>query len=99
MSILNPGDEVLIPSPYWTTYPEAVKISGGNPIIVDTEFDDDFKVNTDQLDALKTSKTKIFSMGISIKPNWGGFIQKRKQKQIYNWAFENNVWILSDETL
>ena len=59
MSILNPGDEVLIPSPYWTTYPEAVKISGGNPIIVDTEFDDDFKVNTDQLDALKTSKTKI----------------------------------------
>ena len=46
MSILNPGDEVLIPSPYWTTYPEAVKISGGNPVIVDTEFDDDFKINT-----------------------------------------------------
>ena len=59
MSILNPGDEVLIPSPYWTTYPEAVKISGGNPVIVDTEFDDDFKINTEQLDSLKTSKTKV----------------------------------------
>ena len=59
MSILNPGDEVLIPSPYWTTYPEAVKISGGNPVIVDTEFGDDFKINTDQLDALKTSRTKV----------------------------------------
>lgn len=96
MSILNPGDEVLIPSPYWTTYPEAVKISGGNPIIVDTEFDDDFKVNTEQLDALKTSKTKIL-VWVSPSNPTGVVYTKEEAEQIYNWAFENNVWILSDE--
>ena len=96
MSILNPGDEVLIPSPYWTTYPEAVKISGGNPIIVDTEFDDDFKVNTDQLDALKTSRTKIL-VWVSPSNPTGVVYTKEEAEQIYNWAFENNVWILSDE--
>ena len=96
MSILNPGDEVLIPSPYWTTYPEAVKISGGNPVIVDTEFDDDFKVNTDQLDALKTSKTKIL-VWVSPSNPTGVVYTKEEAEQIYNWAFENNVWILSDE--
>ena len=96
MSILNPGDEVLIPSPYWTTYPEAVKISGGNPIIVDTEFDDDFKVNTDQLDALKTSKTKIL-VWVSPSNPTGVVYTKEEAEKIYTWAFENNVWILSDE--
>ena len=96
MSILNPGDEVLIPSPYWTTYPEAVKISGGNPIIVDTEFDDDFKVNTEQLDALKTSKTKIL-VWVSPSNPTGVVYTKEEAEKIYNWAFENNVWILSDE--
>ena len=96
MSILNPGDEVLIPSPYWTTYPEAVKISGGNPIIVDTEFDDDFKVNTDQLDALKTTKTKIL-VWVSPSNPTGVVYTKEEAEKIYNWAFENNVWILSDE--
>ena len=96
MSILNPGDEVLIPSPYWTTYPEAVKISGGNPIIVDTEFDDDFKVNTDQLDSLKTSKTKIL-VWVSPSNPTGVVYTKEEAEKIYNWAFENNVWILSDE--
>jgi len=96
MSILNPGDEVLIPSPYWTTYPEAVKISGGNPIIVDTEFDEDFKVNTDQLDALKTSKTKIL-VWVSPSNPTGVVYTKEEAEKIYNWAFKNNVWILSDE--
>ena len=96
MSILNPGDEVLIPSPYWTTYPEAVKISGGNPIIVDTEFDDDFKVNTDQLDALKTPKTKIL-VWVSPSNPTGVVYTKEEAEKIYNWAFKNNVWILSDE--
>ena len=96
MSILNPGDEVLIPSPYWTTYPEAVKISGGNPVIVDIEFDDDFKINTDQLDSLKTSKTKVL-VWVSPSNPTGVVYTKEEAEKIYNWAFENNVWILSDE--
>ncbi|MDB4856067.1 pyridoxal phosphate-dependent aminotransferase [Acidimicrobiia bacterium] len=96
MSILNPGDEVLIPSPYWTTYPEAVKISGGNPVIVDTEFGDDFKINTDQLDALKTSRTKVL-VWVSPSNPTGVVYTKEEAEKIYTWAFENNVWILSDE--
>ena len=96
MSILNPGDEVLIPSPYWTTYPEAVKISGGNPVIVDTEFDDDFKINTAQLDSLKTSKTKVL-VWVSPSNPTGVVYTKEEAEKIYNWAFENDVWILSDE--
>ncbi|MDB3866337.1 pyridoxal phosphate-dependent aminotransferase [Acidimicrobiia bacterium] len=96
MSILNSGDEVLIPSPYWTTYPEAVKISGGNPVIVDTEFGDDFKINTDQLDALKTSRTKVL-VWVSPSNPTGVVYTKEEAEKIYTWAFENNVWILSDE--
>ena len=96
MSLLNPGDEVLIPSPYWTTYPEAVKISGGNPIIVDTEFNDDFKINTDQLEALKTNKTKIL-VWVSPSNPTGVVYTKEEAEKIYNWAFDNDIWILSDE--
>lgn len=96
MSLLNPGDEVLIPSPYWTTYPEAVKISGGSPVIVNTEFDEDFKVNKNQLEAHKTSKTKVL-VWVSPSNPTGVVYTKKEAEEIYNWAFENNIWILSDE--
>lgn len=96
MSLLNPGDEVLIPSPYWTTYPEAVKISGGTPVIVNTEFDEDFKINKDQLEALKTSKTKVL-VWVSPSNPTGVVYTKDEAEEIYNWAFENDIWILSDE--
>ena len=96
MSVLDPGDEVLIPSPYWTTYPEAVKIAGGNPIIVDTEFEDDFKINVQQLDELKTEKTKIL-VWVSPSNPTGVVYSKDEAETIYNWAFENDIWILSDE--
>ena len=96
MSLLNSGDEVLIPSPYWTTYPEAVKISGGSPVIVNTEFDEDFKVNKNQLEAHKTSKTKVL-VWVSPSNPTGVVYTKKEAEEIYNWAFENNIWILSDE--
>lgn len=96
MSLLNPGDEVLIPSPYWTTYPEAVKISGGKPIIVDTYFKENFKVNIDQLDALKTSKTKVL-VWVSPSNPTGVVYTKEEAEEIYDWAFKNDIWILSDE--
>lgn len=96
MSVLDSGDEVLIPSPYWTTYPEAVKIAGGNPIIVDTEFEDDFKINVQQLDELKTEKTKIL-VWVSPSNPTGVVYSKDEAETIYNWAFENDIWILSDE--
>ena len=59
LSILDDGDEVLIPAPYWTTYPEAVKIAGGNPVFIDTEKDNNFKVTVDLLENAKNSNTKM----------------------------------------
>ena len=58
IAILDPGDEVLIPTPYWTTYPEAVKISGGVPNFVETNYQDNFKVSVEQLEENRTDKTK-----------------------------------------
>ena len=58
MSILNPGDEVIIPSPYWLSYPEMVKIGDGTPVIVDTNKDNDFKITVELLDQNKSKNTK-----------------------------------------
>tara|TARA_Y100000591_G_scaffold263619_1_gene236777 strand:+ start:237 stop:914 length:678 start_codon:yes stop_codon:yes gene_type:complete len=96
MSILDAGDEVLIPSPYWTTYPEAVKISGGEPVIVDTEFDNDFKVTVDELEKKFTEKTKVL-VWVSPSNPTGVVYTKEEALEIFNWAFDKNIWILSDE--
>mgnify|MGYP001163784161 FL=1 len=96
MSLLDPGDEVLIPSPYWTTYPEAVKISGGQPVIVDTEFENDFKVTVDELENKITEKTKVL-VWVSPSNPTGVVYSKEEALEIYNWAFERDIWILSDE--
>ena len=96
MSLLDPGDEVLIPSPYWTTYPEAVKISGGEPVIVDTDFENDFKVTVEQLDEKFTEKTKVL-VWVSPSNPTGVVYSKEEAEEIYNWAFDKNIWILSDE--
>ena len=96
MSLLDPGDEVLIPSPYWTTYPEAVKISGGNPVVVNTDFENDFKVTVEQLDEKFTEKTKVL-VWVSPSNPTGVVYSKEEAEEIYNWAFDKNIWILSDE--
>ena len=96
MSLLDPDDEVLIPSPYWTTYPEAVKISGGQPVIVDTSFENDFKVTVDELENKLTEKTKVL-VWVSPSNPTGVVYSKEEALEIYNWAFERDIWILSDE--
>ena len=96
MSLLDPGDEVLIPSPYWTTYPEAVKISGGEPVIVNTDFENDFKVTVGQLEEKFTEKTKVL-VWVSPSNPTGVVYSKEEAEEIYNWAFDKNIWILSDE--
>ena len=96
MSLLDAGDEVLIPSPYWTTYPEAVKISGGTPVIVDTEFDNDFKVTVDELEKKFTKKTKVL-VWVSPSNPTGVVYTKEEAEEIFNWAFDKNIWVLSDE--
>ncbi len=96
LSILDSDDEVLIPSPYWTTYPEAVKIAGGNPVFIETEKDNNFKVTIDLLEKAKTSKSKMLVWCSPSNPT-GVVYSKEEAEEIYDWVFKNDLWILSDE--
>ena len=96
LSILDRGDEVLIPTPYWTTYPEAVKIAGGEPTFVETDKHNNFKVTVDQLEEAKTNNTKMLVWCSPSNPT-GVVYTKEEAEKIYEWVFKNDLWILSDE--
>lgn len=96
LSILDPGDEVIIPAPYWTTYPEAVKIAGGTPVFIETEKSNNFKVTVEQLEKSKSKKTKMLVWCSPSNPT-GVVYTKEEAEEIYEWIFKNDLWILSDE--
>tara|TARA_Y100000748_G_scaffold141673_1_gene118770 strand:+ start:155 stop:1345 length:1191 start_codon:yes stop_codon:yes gene_type:complete len=96
LAILNPSDEVIIPAPYWTTYPEAVKIAGGNPIFIQSTKEQDFKIDVDMLESVKTDKTKLLIWCSPSNPT-GVVYSKDEADAIYQWVFDNNIWIMSDE--
>jgi len=95
-SILDPGDEVIIPAPYWTTYPEAVKIAGGTPVFIETEKRNNFKVTVEQLEKSKSKNTKMLVWCSPSNPT-GVVYSKKEAEEIYEWIFKNDLWILSDE--
>ena len=96
LSTLDPGDEVIIPAPYWTTYPEAVKIAGGTPVFIETEKGNNFKVTVEQLEKSKTQNTKMLVWCSPSNPT-GVVYTKEEAERIYEWIFRNDLWILSDE--
>ena len=96
LSTLNTGDEVIIPAPYWTTYPEAVKIAGGTPVFIETEKSNNFKVTVDQLEKSKNKNTKMLVWCSPSNPT-GVVYTKEESEEIYDWIFKNDLWILSDE--
>ena len=96
LSTLNTGDEVIIPAPYWTTYPEAVKIAGGTPVFIETEKNNNFKVTVDQLEKSKNKNTKMLVWCSPSNPT-GVVYTKEESEKIYDWIFKNDLWILSDE--
>ena len=96
LCILDPGDEVIIPAPYWTTYPEAVKIAGGTPIFIETEKSNNFKVTVEQLEKSKSKNTKMLVWCSPSNPT-GVVYSKEEAEEIYEWIFKNDLWILSDE--
>ena len=96
LSILDPGDEVIIPAPYWTTYPEAVKIAGGTPVFIETEKSNNFKVTVEQLEKSKSKNTKMLVWCSPSNPT-GVVYTKEEAEEIYEWIFKNDLWILSDE--
>ena len=96
LSTLDPGDEVIIPAPYWTTYPEAVKIAGGTPVFIETEKINNFKVTVEQLEKSKSKNTKMLVWCSPSNPT-GVVYSKEEAEEIYEWIFKNDLWILSDE--
>jgi aspartate aminotransferase len=94
--LLDPGDEVLLPSPYWTTYPEAIALAGGKTVEVFAGSDQNYMVTVEQLDAAKTSKTKALLLCSPSNPT--GSVYSREQiKAIGEWALANEIWVVSDE--
>lgn len=94
--VVDPGDEVLIPTPYWTTYPEPVRLAGGVPVPVETDITSGFKATVEQLEAARTSRTKAL---IFVSPsNPSGAVYDRSQiEAIARWAHEHEIWVLTDE--
>ncbi len=95
-ALCDPGDEVICPAPYWTTYPEAITLAGGVPVVIDTDVEAGFKVTIEQLDAAKTSKTKVLLFVSPDNPS-GAIYTPGEVKAIGEWAVENGVWVITDE--
>ena len=95
-TIIDPGDEVLLPSPYWTTYPEAIKLAGGKSVEVFADETQNYLVTVDQLEAARTPKTKALLFCSPSNPT-GSVYSPEQVKAIGEWAVKNNIWIISDE--
>lgn len=95
-AIVEVGDEVLMPTPYWTTYPEVIKIAGGVPVLVMAGADQHYKVTVEQLDAAKTEKTKALLIVSPSNPT-GAVYDANELKAIGQWALDNGIWVITDE--
>jgi aspartate aminotransferase len=95
-TLLDPGDEVILPAPYWTTYPEAIRLAGGVPVEVRTDGASGFKVTTEQLDAAVTARTKMLLFVSPSNPT-GAVYTPDEVEAIGHWALRHGVWVLTDE--
>jgi len=95
-ALCDPGDEVICPAPYWTTYPEAITLAGGVPVIVQTDEHSGFKVTIEQLDAALTPRTKVLLFVSPDNPS-GAIYSPAEVQAIGQWAVEHGVWVLTDE--
>ena len=94
--LLDPGDEVILPSPYWTTYPEAIALAGGKAVEVFAGSDQNYMVTVEQLEKARTPKTKAMLLCSPSNPT-GSVYSKEQIKAIGEWALANEIWIVSDE--
>ena len=95
-TLLDPGDEMLLPAPYWTTYPEAITLAGGTPVVVFAGADQDYKVTVEQLEAARTPKTKAL-MFVSPSNPTGAVMTLEETTAIGEWAAEHGIWVIADE--
>lgn len=95
-TLLDPGDEVLVPTPYWTTYPEAIKLAGGVQVDVFAGADQNYLVTVEQLEAARTAKTKVLLFVSPSNPT-GAVYSPEQTKAIGDWAQKHGLWVISDE--
>jgi aspartate/methionine/tyrosine aminotransferase len=95
-TLLDPGDEVLVPAPYWTTYPEAIALAGGVPVPVMAGVGAGFKATVDQLEAARTSRTKALLFVSPSNPT-GAVYDRDRIEAIGRWAADRNLWVITDE--
>ena len=95
-TLLDPGDEVLLPAPYWTTYPEAIALAGGQEIVLPTTAAAGFRVTVDQLEAARTPNTKVLLFVSPSNPT-GAVYPVEEVEAIGRWAVEHGIWVVTDE--
>ena len=95
-TLLDPGDEVLLPAPYWTTYPESIALADGVPVVLPTAETDRFRVTVEQLDAAWTPRTKALLFVSPSNPT-GAVYPPEAVEAIGRWAVERGVWVITDE--
>lgn len=95
-TILDPGDEVLVPTPYWTTYPEAIKLAGGVPVEVFAGADQGYLVTVEQLEAARTEKTKVLLFVSPSNPT-GAVYSPEQTRAIGEWVERHDLWVIADE--
>ncbi len=95
-ALIDPGDEVLVPAPYWVTYPEAIKLAGGVPVPVPTDQANGFRATIDQLEAAATDRTKLVVFVSPSNPT-GAIYSPEETAAIGRWAGEKGIWVLTDE--
>ena len=95
-TIIDEGDEVILPSPFWTTYPECIKLAGGITVEVFADETQNYLVSVEQLEAVRTNKTKAILFCSPSNPT-GSVYSPEQVKAIGEWALKNNIWVIADE--
>lgn len=95
-TIVDDGDEVLLPAPYWTTYPEVVALAGGTPVEVFAGSDQEYLVTVEQLEAARTPRTKVLLFVSPSNPT-GAVYSPEQTRAIGEWALQHGIWVITDE--
>ena len=95
-TLCDPGDEVLVPAPYWVTYPESIRLAGGVPVPVATDESTGFRVTIDALEAARTPRTKILLFVSPSNPT-GAVYPPEQVAEVGRWAADNGLWVVTDE--
>ncbi len=96
LCLLDPGDEILIPSPYWVSYPDMAALAGAKSVVVPTRASDNYLATVESLERARTSKTRVLVLNSPSNPT-GGVYSADQLDAIANWAKDNDVFIVSDE--